>query len=58
MLLLSESNETCFGYFDPDNICLDNEINDFQVDLTEISAKTEALVADSTVLHWLWQHNK
>ena len=44
VLPFSKLNKMCFGYFDPENIFLDNENNKFRGDLTGNSAKKEALV--------------
>ena len=43
MLLFSKLNYIFFGYFDPGKIFLIMKINIVRGDLTEISAKTEAL---------------
>ena len=39
LLLFSKTNNTFFGYFDPENIFLDNEKSIFRGDLTDISTK-------------------
>ena len=45
VLLFSELNKRIFGYFDPENIILQIiKINNFRGDLTDNSAKKEALV--------------
>ena len=44
VLLFSNFYYIIFGYFDPDNIFLDNKNNIFRVELTDISAKKEALI--------------
>ena len=49
MLLFSKLNKISFGYFDPENIILDNKINNFRGDLTDISAKKEALLFDPVI---------
>ena len=43
MLPFSKVNNFIFGYFDPENIFLDNENNNFRGDLTDNSAKKEAM---------------
>ena len=43
MLPFSEQNKIFFGYFDPENVFLDDEKNSIRGDLTVISAQTEAL---------------
>ena len=43
VLLFSKINKMFFGYFDPENIFLDNEIQKLWGDLTDISAKKETL---------------
>ena len=45
VLLFSKLNILFFGYFDPEKIFLDNRMNNFQGELTDISAKKAALVA-------------
>ena len=49
--LFSELNKVFFGYFDPDFLKLDNENKYFWGELTEVSAKYEALVLNA--IHWL-----
>ena len=44
VLLFSKLNKIFFGYFDLEKIFLDNEINNFQGELTDISAKKAALI--------------
>ena len=44
MLLFSKLNKIFFGYFDPENILLDNEKKIFRGELTDISARKEALL--------------
>ena len=39
VLLFSKFNKMFVGYFDPENFILDNKINNFRGDLTDISAK-------------------
>ena len=41
----------CLGHFDPDHVLLDNEIGNFRGDVTNISAKKEALVVWSETSH-------
>ena len=43
VLLFSKLNKIFFGYFDPQNILLDNENKKIRGDLTGFSAKKEAL---------------
>ena len=43
MLPFSKLNKMFFGYFDPENIFLVNEKINFRGDLTDNSAKKEAL---------------
>ena len=43
VLLFSKLNEIFLEYFDPENIYLDNENKKLRGDLTDISAKKEAL---------------
>ena len=43
MLPFPKLNAILFGYFDPEKIVLDNENDNFQVDLSDISAKKEPL---------------
>ena len=43
MLSFAKLNNFIFGYFDPENIFIDSEINIFRGDLSDISAKKEAL---------------
>ena len=45
MLPFSKLNKIIFGYFDPENIFIDNKIINFRGDLTDSSAKKEALMA-------------
>ena len=42
MYLFSISNKKCLGYFDPVYIILDNEINSFLGNLTDVSAEIKA----------------
>ena len=44
MKLVSKSNYYYFGYFDPVNDCLIIKINTFRGDLSDVSAKTAALL--------------
>ena len=44
MLLFSKLNKMCFGYFDPEIFYQIMKINNFRGDLTDISAKKEALM--------------
>ena len=48
-VLFSKSNKLFFGYFDPENTLSDNENKYFWGDLTDISAKKEALSIMSVV---------
>ena len=48
MLLFSKLNKIFLGYFDPEKIFQIIEINNFQGDLTDISAKKEALELSSS----------
>ena len=52
VLLFSKIKIKIFGCFDPENIFLDNESKYFQGDLTDISAKKEALPTPH-LSHWL-----
>ena len=45
VLLCSKLNRIIFGYFDPTHILFDKMINCFWVALTDVSAKTNALVS-------------
>ena len=47
MLPFSKLNKLFFGYFDPENIFIDNENNFFRGELTDNSAKKEALAMTS-----------
>ena len=50
MLLFSNLNTIFFGYFDPENIFLQIiNIIDFRGDLTDISAKKEALAGTNVL---------
>ena len=42
-LLFTKLNKLVFGYYNPENIFLDNEINNFQGDVTDISAHTKPM---------------
>ena len=48
------------GYFDPENVFLIMKINNFRGDLTDISAKTEALAMDkpSVVGTRIWKNGQ
>ena len=41
-----KQNKILFGHFHPEYIFIDNETNDFRGDLTDISAKMEALATN------------
>ena len=45
VLLFSNFNKLFVGFFDPKNIFLNHEINEFQGDLTDTSEKTKPLDA-------------
>ena len=49
MLPFSKLNKILFGYFDPEKIFLDNKINNFRGELTDISAKKEALALGTLI---------
>ena len=51
VLLFSKLNKIFFGYFDLEKIFLDNEINNFQGELTDVSAIKAALAAFPIILH-------
>ena len=50
---VSKLNYIFFGYFDLEMIFLDNENNNFPGELTDISAKTEALDNTQPVIGWV-----
>ena len=50
VLLFSKLNDFFFGYFDPENIFLIIEINNFRGDLTDISAKKEGLLERVSII--------
>ena len=49
MLLVSRSNQTFLGYFDPVNVIGYNKITSFWGDLTVVSARTITLVDRSVI---------
>ena len=53
VLPFSKLNKLISGYFDPENIFLDNKIINFRGDLTDNSAKKEVLVLMYTTARWL-----
>ena len=52
VLPFSKLNKTFFGYFDPENIFKILKINDFRGEITDISAKIEALERIDVAKAW------
>ena len=47
VLLFSNEKNLFFGYFDPENVFVDNENNNFWGDLTDVSARKRSTAQDA-----------